>query len=311
MPVVPATPKAGLVLGPGLDASLALVPERGPTALVLAGGGARGAYEMGVLSALLPALEDDAHRPRLLIGTSVGALNTAFLASTLHLTVAEVIAEGERICRDVRFGQVLRGLGSLRGLRRLGAYLGEVAGLPVRATSILDPSPLAHTVSQFVSFEQLQRNVADQLGQAAVVATSASTSRSVVFHTQRPSPAPDDKRGIDYVHTDLSPQHVRASAAIPVVFPAVRIEAPARARGWYFDGGTRLNTPIKPAISLGAERVVVIGLNSIAAKGRRPREPQPDLFEGASQLIQAVLVDPLVNDIQTLATDNHNVGTKG
>ncbi len=285
--------------------------ERETVALVVAGGGARGAYEIGVLSVLLPALEGHGQRPRLVIGTSVGALNSAFLASTQHLAAAEVVAQGERIWREVHYGQVLRGLGSPRGLGRLGAYLGGVAGLPVRATSILDPAPLAATIPQLVSFDHLRTNVADELVQVAVVATSASTSRSVVFHTQRPSPERDDKRRIDYVQTALSPEHVRASAAIPVAFPAVRIEKPARARDWYFDGGTRMNTPIKPAIALGADRVAVIGLNSIAGSGRRPHELEPDLAEGASQLIQAVLVDPLVNDVQTLATDNRLVeGTR-
>ena len=283
------------------------MPERETVALVIAGGGARGAYEMGVLSALLPALEEDGRRPRIVIGTSVGALNAAFLASTLDLPAAEVVAEGRRIWGEIHYGQVLRGLGSFSGLRRLGAFVGETAGLPLRATSLLDPAPLAATVAQLVSFDRLRDNVAGGHVDAAVVTTSAQTSRSVVFHTRRRSPARDDKRGIDYVRTQLTAEHVRASAAIPAVFPAVCVETPDSARGWYFDGGTRLNTPIKPAIKLGADRVAVIALNSIAAKGRRPHDLEPDLAEGASQLIQAVLVDPLVNDIQTLATDNREV----
>jgi NTE family protein len=283
------------------------VPDRESVALVLAGGGARGAYEMGALSVLLPALEERGERPRLIIGTSIGALNTGLLAGTAELPAAEVVARGEGIWGEVRYGQVLSGLGSLRGLKRGLTYLGEVLGLPVRPTSILDPTPLERTVSELVPFAQLKANVAKGLCQAAVVTTSAATSRSVVFHTQRPAPQRDDKRGIDYVATELGAEHVRASAAIPVVFPAVRIEQPASQRGWYFDGGTRLNTPIKPALSLGAERVVVIGLNSIAARGRRGHDLQPDLAEGASQLIQAVLVDPLINDVQTLATENRRV----
>lgn len=287
------------------------MPERETVALVLAGGGARGAYEAGVLSALLPELERRDERPRLVIGTSVGALNTAFLGATAHLPAAAVVAEAERIWREIRYGEVLSGLGSLRGLRRSLAYLAEVAGLPVKAASILDPAPLEATVERLVPFEQLAANVGDGLVQAAVVTTSASTSRSVVFHTQLPSPERDDKRGIDYFQAELASEHVRGSAAIPVLFPAVRIETPARARDWYFDGGTRLNTPIKPAISLGAQRVVVIGLNSIAGKAPRPPESesaplgsQPDLAEGASQLLQAVLVDPLINDVATLASRN-------
>jgi len=280
------------------------VPEGETVALVLAGGGARGAYEMGALSVLLPELERAGSRPTLVVGTSIGALNAAFVASMADRASEELVAEGERIWREVRYGQVLRGVGSLRGLGRLGAYLGEVAGLPVRTSSLLDPEPLKETIPALVPFDRLAANVAEQLVDAAVVATSASSSRSVVFHTQKRSPDRDDKRGIDYVQTDLRAEHVRASAAIPVLFPAVRVETPSRARDWYFDGGTRLNTPIKPAISLGADRVVVIGLNSIAGRGRRPHDLQPDLAEGASQLVQAVLVDPLLNDIQTLAGEN-------
>ena len=280
------------------------MPGQETVALVLAGGGARGAYEAGALCVLLPALERRGQRPRLVIGTSVGALNAAFLAAAADRPAAEVVADGERIWRDVRYGQVLSRLGSVRELALGLAYLGDVLGLPVRATSLLDPEPLKGSVKRFISFERLAANAAAGLVQAAVVATSAATSRSVVFHTQRPSPPRDDKRGIDYVQTELSPEHIRASAAIPVAFPAVEVERPARASGWYFDGGTRLNTPIKPAISLAADRVVVIGLNSIAARSQRPRQPQPDVTEGVSQLVQAVLVDPLVNDVATLATQN-------
>lgn len=279
-------------------------------ALVLAGGGARGAYEIGALSALLPELDRRGERPKLVVGTSVGALNAAFLAATAHLPVAEAVAEGERIWKEIRYRKVLHGLGSLAELKRGLAYLGEVAGLRLRVPSVLDPAPLERTLAQSVSFGKLTDNVADGRVQAAVVTTAAATSRSVVFHTQSPSPPSDERRGIDYMETSLSAAHVRASAAIPAAFPAVWIERPEAARGWHFDGGTRLNTPIKPALALGADRVVVIGLNSIAG-GRQPgpeeqprADRQPDALAGASQLLHAVLVDPLVNDIATLAAEN-------
>ena len=283
------------------------MPERETVALVLAGGGARGAYEVGALSVLLPALERRGQRPRLVVGTSAGALNAAFAAATADQPAAEAVAEGERIWRDLHYGEVLRGLGSLSELGRGLAYLGEVLGLPVSATSLLDPAPLAATVRRLIPFDRLAANAAADVVQAAVVATAAATSRSVVFHTQRPAPPRDTKRGIDYVHAELASEHVRASAAIPALFPAVRLEHPARARGWYFDGGTRLNTPIKPALVLGADRVVVIGLNAIAGRRGRPGSGTPDVLEGAAQLIQAVLVDPLVNDVATLATQNQIV----
>src|SRR4051794_8080894 len=285
------------------------VPAPETVALVLAGGGARGAYEVGALSALLPALEAEGRRPSLVLGTSVGALNTAFIAATAHRPSDEVLEEGRRIWSGVTYDQVLSGLGSLRGLGRLGASLAEAVGLPVQALSLLDPAPLPATIERLVDFDQLARNTASGLVHAGVVTTAAATSRSVVFHTGAPSPPADDKRGIDYARTQLAPAHVLASAAIPSLFPAVRIERPARVRGWHWDGGTRLNVPLKPALTLGADRVVVIGLNSVARPGPRSGRARPDLLEGAAQILQAVLVDPLVNDAATLATANAQVAS--
>src|ERR1700748_3128923 len=91
-------------------------------ALVLAGGGARGAYEMGALSVLAPALEAEGRRPRRVIGTSVGALNAAYIAATAERSVAEQVAEGERIWRTIAFDDVLSPLLSFAELRRLWAY---------------------------------------------------------------------------------------------------------------------------------------------------------------------------------------------
>ena len=87
-----------------------------------------------------------------------------------------------------------------------------------------------------------------------------------------------------------------------MAFPAVEIGRPEEAAGWYFDGGTRLNTPIKPALKLGADRVIVLGLNSVAPAPNSPE--RPDLFDGATQIIQGLLVDPATHDVETLATIN-------
>lgn len=292
----------------------------GPVGLVLAGGGARGAYEIGALSALLPALEARGERPRVLVGTSVGALNAAYLAGTAERPADEVVARGLAVWEGIRFEQVLEHLGSPGALRRLVRYVGQFLGVPgARLEALLDPAPLRGTLAELVPFDAIERNVmTGALHAAAVVATSALTSRSVVFHRGGAPPARDDRRGIDYVEALLSEQHVRASAAIPGAFPAVHVDAPELARGWYVDGGTRLNTPIKPALELGAKRVVVIALNALGAPpagaggGADPPplagEDRPDALEGAAQLVQAVLVDPLAHDVATLGTVNALVG---
>ena len=103
---------------------------------------------------------------------------------------------------------------------------------------------------------------------------------------------------------------MRASAAIPALFPAVRVEHADRPRGWYFDGGTRLNTPIKPALALGAERVIVdrAQLDRARARPDAGRERAGPLRRAPRSCIQALLADPLVEDIQTLTTINELVG---
>ncbi|HEY1360050.1 MAG TPA: patatin-like phospholipase family protein [Thermoleophilaceae bacterium] len=283
-------------------------------ALVLAGGGARGAYEVGALSVLFPALDAQGMRPTIVVGTSVGAVNGAYVASRAHEPVERVTAEGEEIWRELSWEQVVRPLASPGALERLALYLGEIAGIPgAEVPALLDPAPLAGTLAARVSFAQLHRNVADgALDAASVVGTSALTGRSVVFHDGGDPPGHDPVRGIDYVPAALASEHVRASAAIPGLFPAVRVHEPEPAAGWYYDGGTRLNTPIKPALALGADRVVVVALNSIAAAPAELAGPdRPDALEGAAQLIQAVLVDPLVHDVRTLAMVNEMVAGAG
>ena len=280
------------------------VRQRGSVGLVLAGGGARGAYEIGVLSALLPALRPD-DRPQLLVGTSVGAINMAYLAANADRPVDELVAGGLRLWRRIRFGQVLSPLVSLPEVTRLGAYVGEVLGLRgARVPSVLDPAPLASTLRELIAFDQIHENVEQgHLAAAALVATSGTTSLSVVFHDGGRNPPADKRRGIQYISTELTEDHVRASAAIPLLFPAVQVRVDG-GRRWYFDGGTRLNAPIKPALELGADRLIVIALNALVPRRDETGQPRPDALDGATQLIQAVLVDPLVNDVHTLATIN-------
>jgi NTE family protein len=276
-------------------------------ALVMSGGGARGAYEMGVLSVLLPVLEERGERPRIVVGTSVGAFNAAFVAGHAHEPLDQAIAHGEQIWANLHWRDVVAPLVGVRGLARSLRYLGRLLWVKQpRIDAILYPDPLAGTLARLVSFEQLRRNIEDGLvATAAVTTTSAHTSRTVVFHAGGPKPERDRIRGIEYVDTPLTDEQVRASGAIPGLFPAVHVAEPAGAAGWYFDGGTRLNTPIKPALEFGADRVVVIGLNSVApGPDEIAGEERPDVFEGAAQILQALLIDRLEQDVRELAEEN-------
>jgi NTE family protein len=186
-------------------------------------------------------------------------------------------------------------------------YIGEF--LPVSSLhtpSILHPEPLEQTLGRLVDFDQLSINLREHRLALGVVATPAHSNRSIVFHQGGiPRHRDDPLRGIEYIPTPaLGTEHILASSAIPALFPAVRVSEPEPAAGWYYDGGPRLNTPIKPALWLGADRVIVIALNSVAPSRTAPPAHQPDFYVGAAHLLHTALGDPLAQDIRTLANRN-------
>jgi NTE family protein len=277
--------------------------ESGTVGLILAGGGARGAYEMGALSALLPALPAG-DQPRILVGTSVGALNCAYLAATADRKLDERLRKATAFWERLRWKQVLEPLTSWDEIERVLAYLREVLTGRGRVESLLDPTPLRRTLTDEFQFHWIDHNIhAGHLDRVAAVCTSAATNLSVVFHSGETSPAPDAARGVEYVAAKLTAEHILGSAAVPGIFPPVEVTA-GRGQGWYFDGGTRLNTPIKPARALGAKRIIVVALNSLRPRVAPPQAKRPDALEGAAQIIQGLLVDPLVNDVYTMARNN-------
>ncbi len=278
--------------------------------LVLSGGGARAAYEAGALSVLVPALERRGERPNIYAGTSVGGINAAYLASARHLPAEEAVGGALQHWREVSKGQVLRPILLRQAPLTFLRYAGEVLSIPgVRLPSLLDPTPLQNNLMHWVDWPALHRNVRQGVvGAVACVATAARTGRTVVFVESKTRRRLHRSHVIDYVPAKLSHEHVRASAAIPILFPPVRVNKPAEARGWYFDGGTRLNTPIKPALDLGADRLVVIGMDAVTdpplEPGRHEASEPPDFGDGALHVLQGMLVDPVVEDMRILGNIN-------
>jgi NTE family protein len=310
------------------DGSRFTTPHRngGPpprVALVLPGGGARGAYEVGALSVLLPILEERGERPVILCGTSVGAINATALGATADQPAAAAVQSLIDHWRGLRKSDVIRpvvGLGlPLTALRMLGEAL-ELPG--VRLAGLLDPSPLKRSLDRWIDWDDLHRNVRTGVIEAVcVVATSLARSSPVAFvdsASRVPRSRPADP--LQYVPAMLDSEHVRASAAIPVLFPPVEIEHPAALAGHYVDGGTRLNSPVAPALALGADRVVVIGFQPFRGRVEVPAEPAgaPRLADVAANIIDGLLVDQVVDDLHRLATINsfvvdspHSAGPRG
>ena len=281
-------------------------------ALVLDAGGARSAYQVGALEVLLPALAESGTRPCVLIGTSAGALLSGVLAATAHLEAGEQVARLRDVLDQATKRHVMRPLWR-QVPEVLARYTSETLGLSFfRLRGLFGTQPLARTLAQSIDWEALHRNVEEGVvDAAAVTATSVRTGRVVVFTESAsliPRAAPEYHGR--FVATRLQVSHLMASAAIPALFPSVRVDEPAEAAGWYVDGATRRRAPLAPALELGADRVVVVGTG-----GLLPPEADPDLDrlavdlgDAGATLLGAVMDDPLRHDLRRLAELNALTG---
>lgn len=289
------------------------------TGLVVAGAGARGAYEAGALSVLLPRLHDAWSAPSVFVGTSAGAVNVAALAGLAHRSPADATGELVRRWDSVDLSGVLDLAQSLVGaVSGYGSQVVPLAGpalapllallgLPDRLTSLLDTGPLEATLEPLVDWDALHANVDARVVDAvAVVATSVSTGGTVVFVEHGPGvelPEPDPRRDIVYVPTRLTVRHLLASAAVPGLFEPVWCTDPP---GWYVDGGLRMNTPLKPALKLGATRLGVVATTPATPAPDAPGTPDrmPDVFAVAAMALRVVLGSGVTEDLRTLLAVN-------
>jgi NTE family protein len=272
----------------------------------VAGAGARGGYEAGVLSVLVPRLYGAGVESLLFVGTSAGAINATIFAALSHLPPAEQAQQALRIWRDITVSDVFRSpvVGFPRVATRAVGQLLQVPG--IQLTNLLDTHPLRRTAESAIDWNQLHTNTADGRIALAVVATSGANDRTVVFVDRAagvPVPPPDDERPIDYVAADIGADHVLASSAIPIMFPPVHISEPQPWDGWYLDGGIRLNAPLKPALALGADAIAVVATHPEV--DTPPSEfvsnLPPDVDDVVVRLLDAALVDRMIEDIRTLA----------
>jgi NTE family protein len=280
-------------------------------AVVVAGAGARGSYEAGVLSVLVPRLREAVDGPLTFVGTSAGAINAALLTASAHLTARRQAEAVLAMWRKLSVADVYRSpVLSFPGVA--ARFAGQFLHVPgVRLTGLLDTAPLRRTARDAANWKRLRENLDGGRAALAVVTTSGADNRTVVFVDRgpgEPAPRSDQGRPIDYVAAELGPEHILASAAIPVLFRPVRVPDSGPGGGWYLDGGVRLNAPLKPALALGAKAVAVVATHP-AIDPARPAEPQgggsaPDVDDTIVRLIDAALVDRMVEDVRTLAKVN-------
>ncbi len=251
-----------------MSASVSAKPNPPRRAIVLSGGGARGAYEAGVLRFILDEL------PRrhgvdpnfeIVCGTSVGAIHAAFIAATADQTTGR--GPGlVKIWEDLQVGEIFRFSARdliamprmLFGVRKVAKLLRE-GRRPDRLFGMLDTGPLEQLVLGAIPWEGIRKNLkSGRVESVCIAATQLATGRAVIF-TEQEKRVHFHQDPEDLVHMQparLAPVHALASAAIPLLFPSVRVGS-----RYYADGGLRLNTPLAPALRLGADRVLVIGLS--------------------------------------------------
>jgi len=285
----------------------ALRPVRRPTiGLILTGGGARAAYQTGVLAGVARLLPPEAPSPfRIICGTSAGALNAAIIAQ-------DAANFGRGVERAMNAWSALHGSSIHRSdaasvARHVArwawtALTGDKRGRPV---SILDNTPLRELVPRLVDFPAVRAAIGSgHLDALCVTASSYDSGQSVSFFEGRENLQPwtcARRRG---VRATLEPNHLVGSMAIPFMFPPERI-----GDEYFGDGAIQQISPISPAIHLGAEKVLVIGVGRCAGPDV-PLEPQPahpSFGQISRHLFDSIFSDTLEADLERLQQVNETL----
>ena len=273
------------------------------TALVMPGGGARGAFQVGVLKAVAEILPKNSKNPFPIIsGTSAGAVNSVVLASRAqHFRSA--VAELEKVWGNFRCNHVFKTdhLTVFKcGMHWLFSFIlgGRFVGTP---KSLLDNSPLRELLSRNVRFSRIAAAIdAGCLEAVAVTAASYGSARSKTFFE-----GADDLRDWDRTRrlgerTNLNLDCVMASIAVPMIFPPQRI-----GNEYYGDGAMRQATPLSPAVHLGADRILVVGIRDELG-GTEPATlgPPPTFAQIAGYMLDTLFMDGLYSDLERVTRIN-------
>lgn len=275
-------------------------------ALILTGGGARAAYQVGVLKAVRELLSEPRRNPfQILCGTSAGAINAVSLA-----VWAENFSAGvDHLCHvweNFHAGQVYRAdaLGIIRsGARWLGALMfGWITHRAPR--SLLDNTPLYQLLTHGLDFSGIERAIENRaLHAVSVTCSGYSSGQSVTFFRGRADIESWQRSQRVGAHAKLGVDHLMASSAIPFIFPAIKIN-----REWFGDGSMRQMTPISPAIHLGADKVLVIGAGRFHEENIRPRTGvYPSLAQIAGHALSSIFLDSLPIDLERAARINRTL----
>jgi NTE family protein len=289
--------------------------HRPQVGLVLGGGGARAAYQVGVLNALA-RIRRESNAPRanpfpVIVGTSAGAINAAALAShadrfdfaVSHLVEVWRTFRAEQVYRSDAIGVIRSGALWLT-LFTVGWAIARWWRLSPR--SLLDNRPLADLLERTLNLGRVRDVMrAGHLQALAVSASGYTSGTHVTFYEAVDRLRPWTRERRIAVPGPITLSHLLASSAIPFVFPAAPLEIAGRVE-WFGDGSMREVAPISPAIHLGAERVLVIGSGRMYEPPDQGAEPPayPSLAQIAGHALSSIFLDSLAVDIERLRRIN-------
>lgn len=277
------------------------------TALVLTGGGARAAYQVGVLRALAHILPHGIANPfPIVCGTSAGAINAAAIAAgaadfhraARRLQLVWRHFRASQVYRSDPFGIVATGARWLFEplLRRVGRK---------RPVALLDNSPLGDLLAKRLELHEIGQMISSNVLRAfAVTASSYSTGESISFYQSNELLSGWRRARRVGMRVEIGVEHLLASSALPFIFPPVRIR-----REYFGDGSMRHMAPISPALHLGARRVFVIsvGRQMTPTKDREQITAYPSLAQIAGHALDSIFLDALETDIERLERINRTL----
>ncbi|MBO9330327.1 Patatin [Achromobacter pulmonis] len=283
----------------------------------MTGGGARAAYQVGVLSAIMELLDPDWHSRfqnpfHIICGTSAGAINAAALACRAdrpHLGVRRIRRLWSSLNTDMIYRAdtpgIIRTGGRWLGLLSLGWMFSGLARK--RPTSLLDNSPMEALLGRVLDFQHLRANLESGALSALAITASGYTSGEHLTFYQAHTPIEPWHRYLRLaIPTPIGIDHLMASSAIPFVFPARQVQVHGKGE-WCGDGSMRQLAPISPAIHLGASRVLVIGTgfrDDTHPENREDSPPYPSLAQVGGHALASIFLDGLSADVERLQRMN-------
>lgn len=280
-----------------------MTPNSKKTGLILTGGGARAAYQIGVLKAVDELLGRGASNPfSIICGTSAGAVNAAalairaddFAASVRHLLEVWENFHAHHVYRTDPLA-IMR-----TGAKWLGALTLLYRNNPI---SLLDNSPLRELVVRSMDFSRIQTNIDNgSLYAVAITASGYTSGQSVTFYQGGPGLESWERTQRTGSARPLSVDLLMASSALPFLFPAVKVH-----REYFGDGSMRQIAPISPALHLGADRVLVIGTGRPDQNTRVRSNIYPSLAQISGHALNSIFLDSLAVDIERLQRINRTL----